>query len=135
MKAKICYLLRFVRRYPFTCLLATAIWVLCLVPYFPETPLDEVSLVDKWTHVAMYGVLDIVIWIEYLRQHWQLHSRSLWLYAGVAPILMGGLVELAQAYCTAGHRSGEWLDFVADGAGVFLGAAIGMLLAKCLSRV
>ena len=47
---------------------------------------------------------------------------------------MGGLIELAQAYLTFGHRSGEWLDFAADGVGVLVGAAIGMLLARCRAK-
>ena len=42
-------------------------------------------------------------------------------------ILLGGLMELLQAYCTT-TRSGEWLDFWADSLGVLLGNALGILL-------
>jgi VanZ family protein len=42
-------------------------------------------------------------------------------------ILLGGLIELLQAYCTT-TRSGEWLDFFADSIGVLLGNAIGLLM-------
>jgi hypothetical protein len=42
-------------------------------------------------------------------------------------ILLGGLVELGQAYCTT-TRSGEWLDFWADSIGVLLGNLLGWLL-------
>ncbi len=46
---------------------------------------------------------------------------------------MGGMVELAQAYLTSGVRSGDWLDFVANSAGAFLGALIGIPLARTLA--
>lgn len=55
--------------------------------------------------------------------------RRLFLWAFLAPVAMGGLVELAQAYCTGGRRSGEWFDFVANSVGVVLGTLIGILLA------
>ena len=51
------------------------------------------------------------------------------------PIIMGGVIELLQEYCTGGHRSGDWLDFAADATGVTLAAVIGLLIlrlsAKC----
>jgi hypothetical protein len=41
---------------------------------------------------------------------------------------MSGLLELLQAYCTGGHRNGDWLDFAANSLGVLLGAVFGLLL-------
>lgn len=43
---------------------------------------------------------------------------------------MGGLIELLQAYCTGGRRSGEWLDLLADVVGAVLAMIIGMLWAR-----
>lgn len=116
---------RLLKRYPFSVALTIVIWVLCLIPIFPETPLDGISFIDKWTHLVMYGTFTIVIWWEYLRRHNKLNPRRLLLFAFVAPILMSGLIELAQAYCTAGYRSGEWLDFAANTFGVVLGTMVG----------
>lgn len=110
------------------------IWVLCLIPTFPETPLDDFSLIDKWTHLVMYGTLVAVIWWEYTRQHTTNNTRRLFLLAFLAPVAMGGLVELAQAYCTGGRRSGDWYDFVANTIGVVLGTLIGILLAAYRAR-
>lgn len=62
-------LLDLLKRYRLSSLLVVAIWVLCLTPWLPDTPLSEVSLIDKWTHLVMYGTLTAVIWWEYLRQH------------------------------------------------------------------
>ena len=42
----------------------------------------------------------------------------------IAPILMSGVIELAQEYCTEA-RSGEWADFAANSTGVVLAALLG----------
>lgn len=122
----------YLRKYPFSLLTIIIIWVLCLVR-IPETPVSNVPLIDKWTHFAMYGGLCIIIWLEYLRYHPTLHPGKIVLYALVAPIVMSGLIELAQAYCTT-SRSGEWLDFAANSIGVLLGNAIGFFLLKWIIR-
>lgn len=123
-----------IARYPLSAALIVAIWVMCLTPWIPETPLNDVSLIDKWTHLVMYGTLTAVIWWEYLRQHPQPESRRLLLLAFLAPVAMGGMVELAQAYCTAGHRSGDWLDFLANSLGVVLGTFLGLILLGIKNR-
>jgi VanZ family protein len=109
------------------------IWVLCLIP-IPETPLDQVKLIDKWTHVTFYVTLGLAISIEYLRCHRKVNWRRLLVGAWLAPLLMGGLIEIVQATCTGGRRSGEWLDFAADSIGSTLAMLIGILLVVCFSR-
>ena len=52
---------------------------------------------------------------------------KLLLLAFLAPIAMGGILELMQAYLTT-FRSGEWLDFVANTIGVCLGTVLGLLM-------
>lgn len=120
-------------KYPLSCLTIMIIWILCLAP-IPENPLSHVSLIDKWTHLVMYGGLCAVIWAEYLRTHNRVNWKKIWLLALLAPTLMGGLVEIIQATCTNGARSGEWLDFLADVVGVAIGQVIGILLARCFSK-
>ena len=126
------FLIQIVRKYPFSLFCILLIWVLSLAPYFPETPLDDVVFIDKWTHLVMYGGTCTVIWWEYLRSHSTLNSRKL-LFTLVGMILLGGLMELLQAYCTT-TRSGEWLDFWADSIGVLLGYAIGLLMCPLLLK-
>ena len=127
------FFIRFVRKYPFSLLCILLIWVLSLTPFFPETPFDDVQFIDKWTHLVMYGGTCSVIWWEYLRSHQQINWRRVVLLAVVGMILLGGLMELLQAYCTT-TRSGEWLDFWADTVGVLLGNAVGLLMLLLRSR-
>ena len=123
-----------VTKYPFSTLCILIIWILCFIP-IPETPLDNISMIDKWTHIVMYGGICGVIWLEYLAKHKKVKWNEIIILALFAPILMGGLIEILQKYCTGGMRSGEWSDFLADTIGVVLAFIIGSLLAKCLSKV
>ena len=123
------FLIQIVRKYPFSLFCILLIWVLAWAPYFPETPLDDVVFIDKWTHLVMYGGTCTVIWWEYLRHH-DILNRSKLLLTLVGMILLGGVMELLQAYCTT-TRSGEWLDFWADSIGVLLGYIVGLLMNAC----
>ena len=97
----------------------------------PETPLDNVAFMDKWTHFAMYGTTCAVILGETLRHHRQRCSRAkLLVWAWLLPVLMSGLIEILQANCTGGRRSGEWLDFMANSVGVVLAALVAVILAR-----
>ena len=142
------------RQYPLTILLALAIWVVCLIPV-PETPLNEISFIDKWTHFVMYAVLTLVLLYEHRRAsgsssaktgymndmadcmgtkaegtaagNKKSNSSSAWLL--LLPISQGCLVELAQAYLTT-CRSGDWFDALCNTLGVLIGAGIGKLIIK-----
>lgn len=119
----------YLRRYPFTILLAISIVLLSLLPVPDMKMAEDVPLADKWTHMVMYGVLTLVIWFDYKGAHKQLNAGKLLLFAFLAPIAMGGLLELAQAYLTT-CRSGEWLDFVANTIGVCIGTVCGLLIKR-----
>ncbi|MBR3521683.1 MAG: VanZ family protein [Prevotella sp.] len=144
------------RQYPLTILLATAIWVVCLIPV-PETPLNEISFIDKWTHFVMYAVLTLVLLYEHrkaLRSNVNAatatdrsnvnantatnrsdvnttpagHKKgnSSSAWLLLLPISQGCLVELAQAYLTT-CRSGDWFDALCNTLGVLIGAGIAKL--------
>lgn len=125
-------ILQFLRKHALSVFFAVFIWIICLIP-IPETPLNDVTLIDKWTHISVYLLLCILLWIEVRRDFPILRKWRYALYTTALTLAMGGLIELVQAYCTGGNRSGDWLDFIADGVGILLGQLIGMLLAKCLS--
>lgn len=123
----------FIRKYPLSLLCLVLIAVLSFTPFFPETPFDDVQFIDKWTHLAMYGGTSMVVWWEYQRAHRQINWQRLLLWALVGMTLLGGIVELLQAYCTT-TRSGDWFDFLADTVGVLLGNAAGWLIGRCFCR-
>ncbi|SUB80003.1 Predicted integral membrane protein [Segatella buccae] len=132
--------LKFIGDYPLSLLLTVIIWVLCFINV-PETPLENITLMDKWTHIAMYLVLGIVIFWESNRKRkramppvQEMKKAKVVLWTFVLPTLMGGLIEILQANCTGGRRSGDWLDFAADSIGAALALAICMLPAKCRAR-
>lgn len=126
-------IINLVKHYPFSCFFIAVIWFLCFMDV-PETPLDDVTLIDKWAHILMYGGTCGTLWVEYFRRHKTVSPKRLFAWAWLAPWLMSGLIEVLQATCTGGRRSGDWLDFVANGVGVTLAAAIGILLAVCRAR-
>ena len=74
------------------------------------------------------------MWIEYLRRHKQVPPRRLLLLTWLAPIIVSGIIELLQAYCTGGRRGGEWLDFAANAVGATLANIIGMLVGVVRAR-
>lgn len=113
----------FLKKYPLSLLVIAAVLFLSLFNP-PKTKLDDVTFIDKIAHLIMYGGLELVIWFEYLRSHSQINVKKIILLAIMAPIALGGLIELAQMYLTT-NRSGEWADFAADSIGVLLGAVAG----------
>lgn len=130
--------MNYAKRQPLSCLLIILIWVVCMIPV-PETPLDNVAFMDKWTHFVMYGVLTTCIWVEYTMRHKRdLHkgdrsfcadtafNHRLFIGGFVLPVMMGGLIELAQAYLTT-CRSGDWFDFLCNSIGVVLGCIVGII--------
>ena len=128
------YLSHFIKKYPFSDVCILLIWILSLVPFFPETPLDDVKFIDKWVHIVMYGGTFLVLWIEYTIKHNRPDYEKLFFWGWLMPIIMGGVIELLQEYCTGGHRSGEWIDFAADATGVTLAALIGLLILRLSSK-
>ena len=124
---------RFIKKYPFSCILIAAIWYLSLFFTAPETPLNNVLLIDKWVHFVMYGGTFTVLWIEYIRQHQKPDYEKLMFWAFIAPIVMSGIIELLQEYCTE-TRNGDWIDLLANAIGVAIAAFIGLFLLHLRAR-
>ena len=127
------FIKHFIVKYPLSCLCVAAIWVLCFCTP-PHTPLDQVAFMDKWTHLVMYGGTCSVMWIEYLRCHRRPSLKRLFVFDWLAPVLMSGVIELLQAYCTGGRRSGDWYDFAANTTGAVIGAIVGLTFWSYLKR-
>ncbi len=118
--------------YPCSILLIVAIWVVCMIP-MPETPLSDFSFIDKWTHFVMYGSLTLCLFVEYAVRHRRLELRRLFVGAVVLPVVMGVLIEVAQATLTT-CRSGDVWDAICNSLGVLLGAITGSFVASHLRK-
>ena len=116
-------------KYPFSCIIVIGTWILCFMT-IPETPLSSVRFIDKWTHSLIYLVLGLRKSHENLRNTKQPSPKFIIVWVWLMPIIMGGLIEILQSYCTNGNRSGEWLDFFADAIGSTIAVLIGILLVR-----
>lgn len=114
------------RNYIFTILTCIVIAVLSLFPV-KELHLENMSLSDKTAHFIMYGGLTVVVLFDKNFQNLKNRMVSLPLWTVGFPILYGGLMELLQAYCTNGNRSGDWLDFIANSLGALIVYALAWL--------
>ncbi len=118
-------MLQYLKKYPLSLLTIAVILFLSL--FNPPQMEEEITIphLDKLVHIGMYGTLSGLLWVEYLKKHHnQFNLRRVLVGAGLLPILMGGLIELMQAYMTT-YRSGEWMDLLANSTGVFLACIIG----------
>ena len=120
------------KTYPLTLL---TVAVICYLSFFtpPQTELDNISNIDKLVHTCMYGGLSIIIWWEYLRKHDTICWKRFIPISVVFPIMMSGIIELLQAYCTT-NRSGEWLDFAANSLGVILAFMAGNFVLRRIMK-
>lgn len=134
MKANMRKIFQILKIYPLSSMIIATIWILCFMDV-PETPLSDVSFIDKWTHLAMYGTLCAVLCVETVRHYRRAASRvRIALTAWLLPVVMSGIIEILQATCTGGRRSGEWMDFAANSVGATIGVVIGILLAVYAAR-
>ena len=123
---------RIIKTYPITLL---TIIVICYLSFFtpPHTQLDNINNFDKLVHTCMYGGLSIIIWWEYLKSHTSICWKRFLPISIIFPIMMSGIIELLQAYCTT-NRSGEWLDFAANSFGVTLAFIAGNVVLRRIMR-
>ncbi|MGL5273769.1 MAG: VanZ family protein [Phocaeicola sp.] len=116
------------KRYPLSLLVVSIIGYLSFFTP-PQTELDEINNFDKLAHIGMYGGFSFIIWLEYLRSHKKLRRRRLAIGAVILPLLLSGIIELLQAYCTE-NRSGDWFDLLANSTGVVLASIVGYYILR-----
>lgn len=119
--------------YPLSILITAAVIFLSLSD-FSHMKIDQFNLSDKVVHGIMYAGMASVFWFEYLiNDRCTLSAIKILVWLILAPILLGGLLEIMQEHLTD-YRSGDWFDFVADIAGVVLAAAIGLNVQRPVIR-
>ena len=83
----------YLKKYPLSILI---IGVILFLSFFnpPETPLNEVTNIDKVLHFTMYFGFCVVLWFEYFKSHEHAEAKRLIPWAIVAPIVFSGLIEI-----------------------------------------
>ena len=79
----------------------------------------------------MYAILGGMVCWDCMRM--KMSGWRLWLITMVLPMLYGGAIELIQEQWFA-PRSGEWMDWGADCAGVIIGATSIMIINRLYRR-
>ncbi|HEX6020293.1 MAG TPA: VanZ family protein [Burkholderiaceae bacterium] len=87
-------------------------FVLALWPQ-PNPPRSWFAGADKVQHALSFSVL---VWLGVRGGY----RRTLALVAGL--LVLGGAIEVAQSFTAT--RTAEWFDWIADAAGIALGAAV-----------
>ncbi len=118
--------------FPLTLVCLALIWYLCLFRAPHVSVLSDIEGIDKVVHVCMYLGTCSVFWAEYARGKFRWNRLRLVLLAGVLPIAMSGVIELAQEYLTD-YRSGDWFDFLANSCGVLLAWALSPVMRRLFS--
>lgn len=121
------------RNFPLTLLGVVLIWYLCLMPQ-PSVDVGLFDWFDKLVHACMYWVLCSVFWYEYFHHSVCFTRLRLQVLAVGMPILMSGLIEVAQSYLTT-TRSGDWWDFLANSLGVILAWGLSPLYRKLFYKL
>ena len=120
---------KYIRKYPLTAITACVIICLSLFPIPEIKQTENVPFMDKWTHMVMYGGFCLIVWYEYLRTHKSISGLKITIYGYLCPIIMSGLLELAQEYLT-NYRSGEWMDLLANATGATLAYLAGWIVLR-----
>ncbi|MBQ9440159.1 MAG: VanZ family protein [Paludibacteraceae bacterium] len=102
-----------------------AVVALSLLPIGPPQLLRGVSLLDKWTHFAMYGCLTATLLIDR-----RLNGAPMrWLMVTLCVAVLGAVLEACQYPLP--YRTFEWLDMLANA----LGATLGTLLTAAILKI
>ena len=122
-------LIKFFTKYWMSISLCLVILYLCFMDT-SSLPKVHISNFDKFVHTVMFLTIPVVIFFEnssYFRK-----KVSVWKTIGcsfIFSVLYGGLIEIGQEYLTT-TRTGDWMDFLFDVIGAFLGLIICLLINK-----
>ena len=123
-------MMHIIKEYALSLLVTAAVVYLSLFYQSPDGGPDIPNL-DKAVHMCMYFGMSVMLWFDYLRAHREgacsmRHGLAL---ASAFPLIFGGIMELLQEYCTE-TRSGDWMDFAADGVGMLMATLFACLVMK-----
>lgn len=118
------------KKYPLSYICVFIIILLSVLPFEERPELGDIPLLDKWTHMVMYGGLSLVAWSEHMWHHHQPYPRRAVLFGYVCPVLLGVVMELVQ--WPLAYRSCEFMDMIANTTGATITSLIGLIIAMRL---
>ncbi len=117
------------KQYIVTVLVTLSIIVLSTLPIPEDAPMSDVPLIDKWVHMVMYMGLVLAMWFDHVVRSEKKTKGKHFLFMFLYATLLGGLMELVQAYLTT-CRSGDLIDFEADAIGAAIGVGLTLFVNK-----
>lgn len=117
------------KQYIVTVLVTLSIIVLSTLPIPEDAPMSDVPLIDKWVHMVMYMGLVLAMWFDHVVRSEKKAKGKHFLFMFLYATLLGGLMELVQAYLTT-CRSGDLIDFEADAIGAAIGIGLTLFVNK-----
>lgn len=109
-------------------LLSSIIWtaiifILCCTPgrFVPTTSWLELLSFDKFVHASIFLIL-VICWLSHFYAKNKLSINLKWLLVLLC-VSYGGLLEIMQTTVFS-QRSGDWLDFLANSFGCFVGLVL-----------
>jgi VanZ family protein len=112
------------KKYWTSLIFITVILILCFINP-PEVPVKlRMTNFDKLVHFLMFfGLSGIVFFDSSFRLKQKVNGWLIFGSSFLFPIAFGGIIEIVQEYMIT-TRSGDWMDLLFDGIGVFCGCLI-----------
>ena len=100
--------------------------IVCTIAYVcllrePHVTLPPVTDIDKWAHGVMYLVLALVMLWD--NKKVGIQASYSWMIVVLFSAIFGGFIEILQEQFFY-PRTGDWMDWVADCAGTWVGVGI-----------
>lgn len=110
--------------------------IACVIAYVcllrePHVTLPPVTDMDKWAHGVMYLVLALVMLWD--NKKVGIPTSYSWVIVVLFAAIFGGFIEILQEHFFY-PRTGDWMDWLADCTGTWVGAGIWYLGQKWHER-
>jgi VanZ family protein len=124
-------MIRFFIKYWLSILFNLIILTLCLINT-SQIEAPPITNFDKLVHFLMFMGISGAIFFDntsYFRK--RISLLRILLGSFLFPVIFGGIIEILQAFLVQ-SRSGDWMDFLFDTTGAFLGILICLLINRML---
>ncbi|MFV0471585.1 MAG: VanZ family protein [Paludibacteraceae bacterium] len=123
-------MVNFIQNYWKSIVITGIIFLLSTINFSTTQEIVKFKYSDKLVHIAMYAALGFTLMYDYANdinfKHKHAHFHLVIL---LFPFLFGGIIEIVQQVFFP-PRTAEWMDWVADIAGILLGGVCAHFLLK-----